>query len=902
MKSRIGRSAETTAIPSYPSTEEVLLFATYLILIGSILTFAIYEFVAGVAFQVLLLVLGGVGFAFLMVYNFIAVPQTFVSFIQFFSIPLITDTVLVLIYMGTGLKLGLDAKQLRGSGLRVAAGGIIMAVVDIVSSAVVFAYVCQLLLGWPWALGALFGSIVGETSAAVVVPYLNHITNLSAERASKTEHLTKLTSVIKLESTMNSIVLLLMVAIFYNQIFIGNNSPTIPVFLQTTASALSSVIDYHLVVLVFALAGIPIIVYMSSRTIVFFVKRRLSGGSKSGIEPYAVLYLRKPFPTSTEDIEIRRSSDVTEFSEKQMRMGMILYGIVLGIGLLVFEEMLKLTSFAGFANALFALIALIYLGFFIGYLFPGGGRKSYESDSSLQGKRTFTGMMLFHDEIELLIRIVFYFSIGIELGLMLFSPPQGLPPIPPNEVKGAIELILLMVPIFVGLRYLSGMFGLPLAFYSRKNKESFRKDFKLVGATMPRGVTVAAISVLLLQTQISSSGTIYVLALTSIVVSTFAFTLASRAGSSVLKGQHRQTKKTANIALPAAAPAVKSEDTMSSTPAGESQPNSNVIILDSAQEKEADGPGRRDGPGISLVSVGGAEELGKNRLNFTGATEETMVAVSMHPSSSEHNADPARDGLKNLEEKIVGIEDRLFELRKKIGAGVAQKEIVGGAVERKAKSPDLANLEQVKNGIMRLNASLETLYGRVEALSSEVSVRNELRTSIEDIRSDMEDQIFAVKKEVKSLTDRLVLKNELDNRLQAMSSDISDRVSTRVAELLNRGPSTTAARQEATPKAVASAAEPAGMKVRRVTAMDNAGADRTAQSKVAFGMAGGMVMKKKRHNAAATASMLLGLALYAGAFISYSNTNISGGYILIIPGSVMIALGLSLLLRKSKPA
>ena len=51
-----------------------------------------------------------------------------VSFIQFFSIPLITDTVLVLIYLGTGLKLGLDAKQLRGSGLRVAAGGIIMAV------------------------------------------------------------------------------------------------------------------------------------------------------------------------------------------------------------------------------------------------------------------------------------------------------------------------------------------------------------------------------------------------------------------------------------------------------------------------------------------------------------------------------------------------------------------------------------------------------------------------------------------------------------------------------------------------------------------------------------------------------------------------------------------------------
>lgn len=884
----------------------MLLFATYLILIGSILTFAIYEFVAGVAFQVLLLVLGGVGFAFLMVYGFIAVPQTFVSFIQFFSIPLITDTVLVLIYLGTGLKLGLDAKQLRGSGLRVAAGGIIMALVDIVSSAVVFAYVCQLLLGWPWALGALFGSIIGETSAAVVVPYLNHITNLSAERASKTEHLTKLTSVIKLESTMNSIILLLMVAIFYNQIFIGNNSPTIPVFLQTTASALSSVVDYHLVVLVFALAGIPVIVYVSSRTIVFFVKRRLSGGNRSGIEPYAVLYLRKPFPTSTEDIEIRRSSDVTEFSEKQMRMGMILYGIVLGIGLLVFEEMLKLTSFAGFANALFALIALIYLGFFIGYLFPGGGRKSYESDTSLQGKRTFTGMMLFHDEIELLIRIVFYFSIGIELGLMLFSPPQGLPPIPPNEVKGAIELILLMIPIFVGLRYLSGMFGLPLAFYSRKNKESFRKDFNLVGATMPRGVTVAAISVLLLQTQTSSSGTIYVLALTSIVVSTFAFTLASRAGSSVLKGQYRKAHGTANLALPPA-PAVKKEDATRGMPAGESQQSDSVIILAPVEGNAVETAGTGGRQGISIASVSGIEQLRNERLTVAGAAEDGMMAVKIESNSSEEGAAQAADGLRNLEEKIGSIEDRLFELRKKIGAGRLHQGAVTGAMEQEPKSADLTKLEQVKEGIVRLNTNLETLYGRVEALSSEVSVRNELRTSVEDIRSDMEDQIFAVRKEVKSLTDKLVLKNELDSRLETMSGDISERVSTRVAELIKNGSPPAAATQEGvlkagTTAATDTAAEPAGMKLRRVSSIDKPALERSFKSNVALGMPSGRVLKKKHHSAAAAVSMLLGLALYAGAFISYSNSNTSGGYILIIPGSIMIALGLSLLFRKSRHA
>ncbi|MBX8631282.1 MAG: hypothetical protein KIY12_02515 [Thermoplasmata archaeon] len=506
----------------FPSASLVLLFATYLILMGSILAFAIYEFNSGVAFQVILLIFGGLLFAFLIVHRFFVLPKSFVTFLTDFSIPLVTDLVLVLIYAGMGLKLGADAKTLRGSGLRVAAAGIVMAFVDIIPSAILFGYVCEYLLGWPWVLGALLGSMIGETSAAVVVPYLNHLIDLSSERGKKTEHLTKLTSVLKLESTVNSVVLLLFVAIFYNQIYIKNYNPTFTSFLGTTYSSLAGVVHYHLIVLLFVVAGIPAIVFAGSSIIVFFVKRRIIDRGRSKLKAYAVF--------SMNDIIVPKSQDSGDFSEKQLRMGMILYGIVLGIALLVFEEILSLTSFAGFANVLFALLGLIYLGFFIGYLFPGGNRLALDRETDKTGSRTFTGLMLFHDEFELLVRIVFYFSIGVELGMMLFNPPHGVEAISPAELPGAVILMIAMGPIFLLLRYITGSAGLPVAFYSRYSGEGFRGDYRLVAATMPKGVTVAAISVLILQTGIEFGSTIYVLALVAIIISTIGFTIISAMG------------------------------------------------------------------------------------------------------------------------------------------------------------------------------------------------------------------------------------------------------------------------------------------------------------------------------------------------------------------------------------
>ncbi|MBX8638184.1 MAG: hypothetical protein KIY11_07505 [Thermoplasmata archaeon] len=525
--------------PVYPSPDLVLLFSTYLILIGSILAFAIYEFNSGVAFQVITLIMIGLAFAFLIYHHIIHLPASFISFLTDFSIPVVTNLVLVLIYAGMGLKLGADAKSLRGSGLRVALAGIMMAVMDIVPPAIIMGFACEPLLHWPWAYGALLGTLLGETSAAVVVPYLNHLMDLVKDRGEDAEHMKKISSVLKLESTVNSVVLLLFVALFYNLIFLKDPSPTFNSFFSLTYQSLSGVLVYHSAVLVFVLVGIPALVYLGSRLIVFGVRRKIVDRKKSRLKAYA-------FFSMNDIVVTKQQGDV---SEKQLRMGMILYGIVLGIAMLVYESILYLTSFAGFTNVLFTLIGLIYLGFFIGFLFPGGEKTVVDKDTDDTGERTFTGMMLFHDEFELLIRIVFYFSIGIQLGIMLFSPPLGVHPIPSGEITGVIVLILIMAPLFLLFRLMSGGVGLPIAFYTRYSVEKSSGDMGLVAATMPKGITVAAISVLILQSGMEYGGTIYVLALVSIIVSTLGFTFITSLGMRSVENRKKRKEKIERAAV-----------------------------------------------------------------------------------------------------------------------------------------------------------------------------------------------------------------------------------------------------------------------------------------------------------------------------------------------------------------
>lgn len=499
----------------------VLLFAAYLILMGSILAFAIYEFNSGVAFQVAALILVGLFFAFLVHFNFLQMPGYFEPFITGFSTPLITNLVLVLVFVGMGLKMGWESRSFRGEGLRIFAASAAMAFIDIIPGALIFGYLCEFIFGWPWIYGALLGTLMGETSAAVVVPYVDHQAKLAQEKGGSSRHLSKLTNVLKLESTLNSITLLLFLVLFYNEISVGNYNPTIGSFFSSSWTSLIQVFELHWPVLVVVIAGIPLLIYLFSRLMIFFTKRKLVDRASRKLKVTAIFSLN--------DVMLPKDDSAQEMSEKQFRIGMMLYGIVLGIALLIFEtiQTQPATSFAGIGTSLFSLLALLYLGFFLGYLFPGSTTYTVDSATEQMGRKAFTGMMLFHEEFELLARIVFYFSVGVSLGFMILSPLPGSQSIPDGVWGGILFMTVIMGPVFLGLRYLSGLAGLPISFFSRYRKESFKGDFRLVAATMPKGITVAAVAVLILQSGIDFSAEIYILALISVVVSTIGFTLIS---------------------------------------------------------------------------------------------------------------------------------------------------------------------------------------------------------------------------------------------------------------------------------------------------------------------------------------------------------------------------------------
>ena len=501
----------------------LLLLSAYLILMGSILAFAIYEFTSGVAFQVSILILGGLAFAVLVSLHVLNIPQYFVSFVSDFATPLITNLVLVLVFMGMGLKFGWEAKKISGAGIRIFAAAVAMAFMDVIPGSIIFGFVCRLIFGWPWIFGAVLGTLIGETSAAVVVPYLDHVSRLEQEKSGHSRHDMKLTYTLKLESTMNSITLLLFVALYYNQIYAHNYSPSLSSFISTTSLSAAGVLAGHWPLMLMFIAGIPVLTYLVTQLLILVARMKLAERASGKLSA-----LQSP---SLGDETFSISGGVKEQGERQFRIGMMLYGIVFGVALLIFETIrLESSSLAGIGTSLFSLMALLYLGFFLGYLFPGSREPEQDATPGERGRKAFTGMLLFHEEFELLARIVFYFSVGVSLGSMILFPQSGAQPITSNVWIGIAVTAVIMVPAFVGLRLLSGVVGLPIIFFSRYGGESYRGDFRLVAATMPKGITVAAVAVLMLHSAIQYSSEIYILALFAVIISTVEFTFISAMG------------------------------------------------------------------------------------------------------------------------------------------------------------------------------------------------------------------------------------------------------------------------------------------------------------------------------------------------------------------------------------
>ena len=71
----------------------------------------------------------------------------------------------------------------------------------------------------------------------------------------------------------------------------------------------------------------------------------------------------------------------------------------------------------------------------------------------------------------------------------------------------------------------------------------------LVASTMPKGITVAAISVLILQSGMNFGSTIYVLSLVSIIVSTLGFTFMTSVGMRSIENRKKRKEKIEQAAV-----------------------------------------------------------------------------------------------------------------------------------------------------------------------------------------------------------------------------------------------------------------------------------------------------------------------------------------------------------------
>ncbi|MEM3671127.1 MAG: cation:proton antiporter [Thermoprotei archaeon] len=115
--------------------------------------------------------------------------------------PVFGAVALVVIVFGGGIRL--DPKSLGGVGKR----GALLAVLDTVLTIAVVTPFAHFVMGWPLAVSALTGALLGETTAAVVIPVAQ---GLSLDQAS--------VDTLTLNSTLNSITCILAFYILLDQL------------------------------------------------------------------------------------------------------------------------------------------------------------------------------------------------------------------------------------------------------------------------------------------------------------------------------------------------------------------------------------------------------------------------------------------------------------------------------------------------------------------------------------------------------------------------------------------------------------------------------------------------------------------------------------------------------------
>jgi len=96
------------------------------------------------------------------------IPDKYVSILRDF-VPLFGSIALIMIMFDGGRKIDLSA-SVSGSGT-----GLILAILDIIFSMITVSLLMHYIFSWPFIYGAILGTIIGETTAVVIIPVATRV-------------------------------------------------------------------------------------------------------------------------------------------------------------------------------------------------------------------------------------------------------------------------------------------------------------------------------------------------------------------------------------------------------------------------------------------------------------------------------------------------------------------------------------------------------------------------------------------------------------------------------------------------------------------------------------------------------------------------------------------------------
>lgn len=485
------------------------------LLVGSLLINIVYNKDSGIAILVIGLIVAGMAFGSIFQPNAasanVVIPggqaNYFIYFLSAFASPFISQLMLIIIFTGAGLKIGARDRKAKAGRLRRNADGWLMGFLDIFLSAIIFMFIFSA-FHLPLLYGALFGAIAGETSATVVIPYVLKVSEKRVEEGKPERIYNQIAELLTIESAANSVMLLVIVDLLL--FFIGTNGST-PTF-QSGIGALSHAFDSYLL---FHFVNIMELIVTAGGFIIVTVM------------------ILNYFPRTL-------FTQKGENEEAEMSKGMLQYGLLLGFSIILYEVLeLEGPYFAldSFSTAVVGLIALFLLNYAVGFFFLKRRNGLLQSSGPDGREYGLSGMTMFHEEFEQMVRIGFFFVVGMQFYGNLLSlydgggflnsgvPSLSVPILGGLPYRGLIEgalFVVLFWAVFMILRKIIGFAGRTMLFTSRADRND-RGVVQIVEASLPRGATAVAVASLLLISGNRYSGIVYDLVMIAVFVSIFEF-------------------------------------------------------------------------------------------------------------------------------------------------------------------------------------------------------------------------------------------------------------------------------------------------------------------------------------------------------------------------------------------